>query len=42
MIENEASPPPEIRFKKPEKSDFEIKFVTASLKVFASPIGTGI
>ena len=42
IIENEASPPPEIKFKNPEKSDFEIRLETASLKVFASPIGTGI
>ena len=42
IILNEARPPPEIKFKKFEKSDFSIKFETASLKVEASPIGTGI
>ena len=42
IILNEANPPPEIKFKKLEKSDFSIKFDTASLKVAASPIGTGI
>ena len=42
IMEKEARPPPEIKFKKPEKSDFEIRLETASLKVLASPIGTGI
>ena len=42
IILNDASPPPEIKFKKFEKSDFSIKLETASLNVEASPIGTGI
>ena len=42
IILNDANPPPDIKFKKFEKSDFSSKLFTASLKVDASPIGTGI
>ena len=42
IMEKEARPPPEIKLMNPVKSDFEIKLETASLKVLASPIGTGM
>ena len=42
IIENEVSPPPEIRLRKLPKSDLSIRFLTASLKVVGSPRGTGI
>ena len=42
IMEKEARPPPEIKLIKPVKSDLEIKLETASLKVLASPIGTGM
>ena len=42
IILNEVKPPPEIKLMKLPKSDFSSRLSIASLKVAASPSGTGI